>query len=255
MQAVIENFVELCVTMRFRSDNGPQFDAGIFRDAMERWVVARGNSTPHYSQSNGHAEAAVKAVKELVEKISPSGDLDTEEFQQGLLEFRNTPRENGLSPAQMLFGHQLRSIIPAHRSAYATCWKSVMEARDRQAATDVEAKTRYDVHARGLPLYQSARPYVCRTPLRSYGAMWEQSSRLAATVPTVLNCGSVLRRNRRFLRRLVQIDVENETQDTQEPGSVNTETPKSNDNVTPESAQTVPRRGGRLRKPKIIVSM
>ena len=255
MQAVIENFVELCVPMRFRSDNGPQFDAGIFRDAMERWGVARGNSTPHYSQSNGHAEAAVKAVKELVEKISSSGDLDTEEFQQGLLEFRNTPRENGLSPAQMLFGHQLRSIIPAHRSAYATCWKSVMEARDRQAATDVEAKTRYDVHARGLPLYQSARPYVCRTPLRSYGAMWEQSSRLAATVPTVLNCGSVLRRNRRFLRRLVQINVENETQDTQEPGSVNTETPTSNDNVTPESAQTVPWRGGRLRKPKIIVSM
>ena len=85
--------------------------------------------------------------------------------------------------------------------------------------------------------------------------MWEQSSRLAATVPIVLNCGSVLRRNRRFLRRLVQIDVENETQDTQEPGSVNTETPTSNDNVTPESAQTVSWRGGRLRKPKIIVSM
>ncbi|EFX62873.1 hypothetical protein DAPPUDRAFT_269522 [Daphnia pulex] len=129
LHAVIDNFAELGVPMRFRSDNGPQFDAGIFRSAMDRWGVAVSNSTPNYSQSNGHAEAAVKAVKELVEKISPSGDLDTEEFKLGLLEFRNTPRENGLSPAQMVFGHQLCSIVPAHRSAYATCWKSVMEAR------------------------------------------------------------------------------------------------------------------------------
>jgi hypothetical protein len=34
------------------------------------------NSTPNYRQSNGQVEAAVKAVKELVDKISPSGDLD-----------------------------------------------------------------------------------------------------------------------------------------------------------------------------------
>ena len=93
--------------MRFRSDNGPQFDAGLFRAAMERWGVARGPSTAHYSQSNGHAEVAVKAVRELVEKISPSEDLDSDVFRHGLLEFRNTPRENGLSPTQMVFGQQL----------------------------------------------------------------------------------------------------------------------------------------------------
>jgi hypothetical protein len=29
-------------------------------------------------------------------------------------------------PLQMLFGHQLRLIIPAHRLAHAMCWKSVM---------------------------------------------------------------------------------------------------------------------------------
>lgn len=134
LHAVIENFVELGVPMRFRSDNGPQFDAGDFRAAMERFVVAVSNSTPNYSQSNGHAKAVVKAVKELVEKISPSGDLDTEEFRQRLLEFRKKTHENGLLPAQLVFGHQLRFIVPAHHSVYATCWKSVVEARDRQAA-------------------------------------------------------------------------------------------------------------------------
>ncbi len=37
LHAVIDNFVELGVPMPFRSDNGPQFDAGVFRTAMDRW--------------------------------------------------------------------------------------------------------------------------------------------------------------------------------------------------------------------------
>jgi transposase InsO family protein len=63
----VHNFVELGVPMRFRSDNGPQFDAGVFQETLKRWGVAWGNSTPHYPQSNGHAEAAVKATAEITE--------------------------------------------------------------------------------------------------------------------------------------------------------------------------------------------
>ena len=85
IQAVVHNFVELVVPMRFRSDNGPQFDAGVFQETLKRWGVAWGNSTPHYPQSNGHAETAVKAMKELAK----TGDLSSEEFLAGLLEFRN----------------------------------------------------------------------------------------------------------------------------------------------------------------------
>jgi hypothetical protein len=69
VQAVINNFLELGVPMRLRSDNGPQFEAGVFQAALKRWGVAWGNSTPHYPQSNRHAEAAVKTVKELVLKL------------------------------------------------------------------------------------------------------------------------------------------------------------------------------------------
>jgi hypothetical protein len=84
---------------------------------LRSWGVVWGNSTPGYSQSNGHAEAAVAAMKDLVAKIAPTGDLTSEDFAQGMLEVRNTPRENGLSPVEMVFGHQLRSIVPAHRSS------------------------------------------------------------------------------------------------------------------------------------------
>jgi hypothetical protein len=256
-QAVIGNFVELGVPMRFRSDNGPQFDAGVFRDAMERWGVARGNSTPHYSQSNGHAEAAVKAVKELVEKISPSGDLDSEEFQQGLLEFRNTPRENGLSPAQMVFGHQLRSIVPAHRSAYAICWKSVMDARDRQAAKDAESKTRYDLHSRSLPPLPIGTNVRVQDPISK---LWSLVGTIVAigryrAYRVKFASGSVLWRNRRFLRRFVEIDDGEETQESQKSNSAEISTPVPTETTTPHTIPPVPRRGERYRKPKIIVSM
>jgi hypothetical protein len=170
MQAVISNFVELGVPMRLRSDNGPQFDAGIFQAALQRWGVAWGNSTPHYPQSNGHAEAAVKAVKELVLKLAPSGDLSSEEFLDGLLEFRNPPHETGLSPAKIVFGHQLRSIVPAHRSSYASQWKKVMAARERQAEANAATKFRFDSRTRSLCPSPSGRRYVFRTSRQNYGA-------------------------------------------------------------------------------------
>jgi hypothetical protein len=50
----------------------------------------------------------------------------------------------------MVFGHQLRSIVPAHRSAYATCWKSVKGTRDRKGAINSDSKTRYDLRSRDL---------------------------------------------------------------------------------------------------------
>jgi hypothetical protein len=117
---------------------------------LHSWGVVWGNSTPGYSQSNGHAEAAVAAMKDLVAKIAPTGDLTSEDFAQGMLEFRNTPRENGLSPVEMVFGHQLRSIVPAHRSSQSNRWQRVMEATDRQAELDATIKFHYDEYARPL---------------------------------------------------------------------------------------------------------
>jgi hypothetical protein len=71
--------------MRFRSDDGPHFDTEIFQAALQRWGVAQLH--PTLSQINGHVEAAVKALMELVLKLAPSGDLSSEEFLTRLLEF------------------------------------------------------------------------------------------------------------------------------------------------------------------------
>ncbi|KAJ3649934.1 hypothetical protein Zmor_021650 [Zophobas morio] len=88
-----------------RSDNGKQFDSLEFRtfakDYGFRWV----SSSPEFQQSNGQAESAVKLLKTILKK--------NEDPFLGMLAYRNTPLSCGASPAQLLFGRQLRDRVPA----------------------------------------------------------------------------------------------------------------------------------------------
>lgn len=77
--------------LRLQTDGGPRFTSRELCDFMDRWGVRHVISSPHYPQSNGHAEAAVKSVKHLIMKVAPSGNTDCEEFYRGLLELHNTP--------------------------------------------------------------------------------------------------------------------------------------------------------------------
>lgn len=72
------------------------------------------------AQSNGHAEVTVKSMKRLVAKTET---MESDEFLQGLLEFRNTPRSDGRSPAQIVFGHAVRSRVPQFRPTSKVKWK------------------------------------------------------------------------------------------------------------------------------------
>lgn len=145
-------FRDLGVPVRLRTDGGPQFASQEFAAFLERWGIRHNMSTPHYPQSNGHAEAAVKSVKYLIQKVAPTGHLDCEAFDRGLLELRNTPNHTGRSPAQILYGHPLRSCVPAHAKAFQKQWQARAESCDRRAAVRLQDDTdRYDAHARPLP--------------------------------------------------------------------------------------------------------
>ena len=89
-----------------RSDQGPQFRTE-FGKFCEKYHIKHETSSPYYPQSNGLAEAAVKNCKYLLLKCKTF-----EQFQESLLEFRNTPRSNGPSPAKLFFGHQQRTALP-----------------------------------------------------------------------------------------------------------------------------------------------
>ena len=90
---------------------GPQFSSAEFADFTKKWVVHLQLLTLIYTQSNGHAEAAVKSMKVFLSKSPKSDRIDSEKFLRGLLEWKNTLRANGLSTAEMVFGHNIRSIL------------------------------------------------------------------------------------------------------------------------------------------------
>lgn len=83
------------------SDNGPQFASVEFESFARKWGFEHVISSPHYPQSNGKAENAVKTVKRLFSKCKENS---RSEFM-ALLDWRNTPTEGlGSSPAQRFFG-------------------------------------------------------------------------------------------------------------------------------------------------------
>ena len=93
-----------------RADNGP-----CFRDTFDTFLstkaIIRTASSPYNSQSNGLCEAAVGVVKALMKKKDPKEDPEAV-----LGAFRNTPRQDGISPAQLFLGRRMKDNVPRLRS-------------------------------------------------------------------------------------------------------------------------------------------
>ncbi len=95
------------------SDNGPQFSSTEFAEFSRKWGFEHTTSSPHYPQSNGKAENAVKTVKRFFTKSREAGQS---EFQ-ALLDWRNTPTEGiGTSPAQRFLGRRCKTLLPTTRA-------------------------------------------------------------------------------------------------------------------------------------------
>ena len=109
-----------------RSDGGPQF-CGPFRVWCQTNNIKHELSAPYNPKSNGLAESAVKNVKFLLAKCSETG----QDPNRALYEWRNIPRTNGYSPAQLFFGRQQYTAVPAlpiHHKFYDV--KKASELRD-----------------------------------------------------------------------------------------------------------------------------
>ena len=211
ISALRDTFSSTGVPSVLRSDGGPQFAAKLTRDFLARWGVTHVLSSPHYPQSNGHAEAAVKSVKRLIEKTTERGELDDDAFARGLLELRNSPRADGRSAAQVLFGHPLQSPVPAHHRAFAAEWQTAADVCDeRAAALREKVRHHYDKTARPL---QSIRLGATVDVQDTRTGLWDRTGSIVGVgdrrdylvkMPNLMKMkmpnGRVYWRNRRFLR-------------------------------------------------------
>ena len=86
------------------SDNGPQYSTALFKSFSEQYGFTHVTSSPKYPQANGAPERTVRIVKGLLNK--------SDDPYLAMLAYRSTPLENGYSPAELLMGRWLRTIIP-----------------------------------------------------------------------------------------------------------------------------------------------
>ena len=145
----------------------------------------------------------VKAVKHLIAKCSESGDLDNDDFAMGLLELRNTPRTEGRSPAQILFGHPLRSNIPVHHGVFAKEHQKAMDECDmKRNNTQEKIDARYTKAAKALSSFGIGHHVNIQHPRTG---QWDKNGVIVGIGKNrdylvKLNSGRIYWRNRRFLR-------------------------------------------------------
>ena len=141
-----------------RSDNGPQFDSQEMSAFASSYGFQHKTSSPHYSQSNGQAERAIKTVKRLLKKSSDP--------HMALLIYRSTPLSwCGYSPAELLMGRRLRANLPLVREQLTPNWSYLPEFRRKDQEYKRKQKLNYDSRhrVRSLPCLPDDTPVYVRT--------------------------------------------------------------------------------------------
>ena len=257
IKVLTQQFSNTGVPVILRSDGGPQFASSEFREFCNRWGVRHVFSSPHYPQSNGHAEVNVKKIKALINKSTKNGDINSELFHEGLLELRNTPNSSGRSPAEIVFGHPLRSCVPAHRESFAQEWqKSAKECDKKANDLRCKAKFHYDKNASLLTDIPLGAEVWIQDP---HSKRWDKIGKVVdqgnfRDYYVKMPSGRVFRRNRRFLRHYIEpathSDFESTKQESTSPADkvkkkVHFQLPTENASETPYQQ---PRRGTRKRR-------
>ena len=116
------------------TDNGPQYSSDQFAAFTREWEFQHTTSSPLHSQSNGKAESAVKIAKNLVKKAK----RESKDLQMALLEWRNTPDINNLSPTQKLMSRGTQTTIPTAELMVYMTTLNVRGSRPKQLTTRVQ---------------------------------------------------------------------------------------------------------------------
>ena len=204
---------------------------------------------------------AVKAMKTLVQKATINGDITCDEFQRGLLEWRNTPKEHGKSPFELVFGCQMRSVVPSLKTNLIPKWK--VDIEDKIAELQKRSERNYNIGARSLEELQIGDQVRVQNAISKRWDDVGEVMRKGNHRDYVVNIpGKRLKwRNRRYLRLIEEergrdggIDV---TTATARNTEINGRVSKKRDvlNSTMDEGHSNLRRGNRERKQTVRFNM
>ena len=180
------------------------------QEFLKSWGVRHETSSPHYPQSNGKAEATVKSIKKIIASAWTGKSIDLDKLCKSLLQYRNTPsKRDGRSLAQKLFGTPLQDTLPAHRKSFSPEWQRVTEedGHERADANADQAKRYYDERSQSLRNLEIGNHVAVQNPTSK---MWDIHRKIVDIGPhrryfVRTQRGCILTRNRRFLRKLIDV--------------------------------------------------
>lgn len=206
------------VPIEISSDGGPEFIAKETSDFLKRWGVRHRMSSVCFPSSNGRAELAVKSTKRLLmNNVGPNGELDNDAMVRALLTQRNTPDPGcRWSPAQVLFGRQLRDSLPYlskdiesfSNPQITPLWRTAWQQKE-QAMTARYVKTLENLneHSRNLAPLQVGDSVFVQNQSGRFPKKWDRCGTVVESrgndqyVVKISGSGRTTLRNRRFLRR------------------------------------------------------
>ena len=212
--------IDDCKPIKLRSDGGPQFRTEFDNCCKEQDIVHE-LSSPYHHESNGHAEVTVKEMKKLLAKTGGNWH----KFRLALREYRNTPRYDGLSPAQWRTGYRQRTNAIATPNAYRRITdEQIISHLARRGCEQTKVKEREDKSKRELQKFAPNDQVWVQDPMTK---KWS----IEATIVHARSERSYLvtdrskefLRNRRFLRPRVgpstnlQIEPRVSSETTQSP--------------------------------------
>ena len=210
---LVQLFATFGVPEELSTDGGSPFKGHEYKCFLQHWDIQQRLSSAYYPQSNGRAELAVKVAKKiLLGNSEANGDINNELVARALLQHRNTPLQGvGLSPAQMLYGRNLKDCLPSQQEALSIRaeWRIAADERERALRNrHVKAVESYNEHATELPELQEGDYVAIQNGNGSHPRRWDRTGRIMQKLPfrqyrvKVDGSNRVTLRNRKFLRKI-----------------------------------------------------
>ena len=205
-----------CVTYgipeELASDGGPQLESAETNQFFSAYGIHHRVSSVSYPHSNTRAELGVKAMKRLLtSNTGANGSLDTDKVLRALLQYRNTPDPStGMSPAQVIFGRQIRDFTPVVPGKYRPRdeWRQVMEKREEALCKrHMKCCETLSEHTVRLPPLKVADAVRIQNQSGNHPRKWDKTGRVVEIkqhdqyIVRVDGSGRTTMRNRKFLRK------------------------------------------------------
>ena len=182
-----------------RSDGAKNFVSAEMEAYFDHHDIDHQVSSAYFSQSNGHAEAAIKIVKSFAKKCATEDQL-----QNMVMEYNCCPLSNGaLSPMDTMFSSKRRSQLPTVRNQ-----ANRISDEEFQKSIDVKSKYR-EKAAKSKKTRRVLFKLEVDTPVFVYDKIKEQWSSKGVIIglgetPRAykirLDNGSVIHRNRKMIK-------------------------------------------------------